>query len=104
MARIPHPEMTPAERVEWIMDRCLGFPATETGPNVTALRELIRKQVTDHGMVSCSAGTWAPECGPAGMYLPHEERAGYLVEFHSAIEDGDYTDMPPIGDSHPQSL
>lgn len=93
------PEMTPDQRIAWIMSHCLGFPDSETGPNVTTLREMVRKQVVDHGMTRMSAGTWAPECGPAGMFLPHEERAKYMVEFWEAVEGHDYQDLPPLNDS-----
>jgi hypothetical protein len=65
----------------------MGFAPTDTGPNVTNLRKIVARQMSE-GMVNRSAGTWAPEHGPAGMNLPAEERARAFLEIEWAMAQG----------------
>jgi hypothetical protein len=59
----------------------MGFPETETGPCVTALRAHIAKQL-EAGMVMRSAGSWSE----AGLALSHEDRAREILAFDWAVE------------------
>lgn len=63
----------------------MGFSEADTGPMVTELRTLIKRQVSQ-GLVNRSAGTWAPEHGLAGMKLSPEERARVFLEVEWELE------------------
>lgn len=61
--------------------RHMGFPDTECGPFVTALRASVAKQVAD-GMTNRSGGTWAP-----GNHS-YEDRAKALLAWDWELEHG----------------
>jgi hypothetical protein len=63
----------------------MGFPASETGPYVSALRRHVEHQV-DRGLVSRSAGWWSPE----GRRLSLEDRAREILAFDWAAERYSY--------------
>lgn len=86
--------MTDDERAAFIMEHRMGFPPSETGPHVTALRALVRKQVSE-GLINRSGGTWADECYRRdengfiiGYAISAEERARVLLEWDWEIEHG----------------
>lgn len=70
----------------------MGFATSDIGPNVTELRVIVGHQI-DNGLINRSAGTWAPEHGPAGMKLSAEERAAAFLEVESAIEKRMYRQL-----------
>jgi hypothetical protein len=84
--------MTNVDRAETIMTR-MGFSDSDNGPMVSELRNEIVEQVRDRGLVSRSAGTWAPECGPAGRNLSAEERARAHLEVEWALSHGYCSEM-----------
>jgi hypothetical protein len=61
----------------------MGFPDDATGPYVTALRTLVREQVSQ-GMTNRSGGTWAD---PA-IWNDHEERARCFLEIDWDLKQG----------------
>jgi hypothetical protein len=81
---VPHNHDTPWTRprpsAEEIVRR-MGFPDTEQGPYVQALRQQVRKQVAQ-GMVNRSGGSWGPE----GEKLDCEGRARELLACDWEIE------------------
>lgn len=82
----------PKGNLEHIMWQMGFYPQDSGGPNVTKLRGMIARQI-ENGLVGASAGTWAPECGPAGMKLSPEERAAAWIELQEAIDAGHYTEL-----------
>lgn len=77
--------MDEIERRDFLMLR-MGFPETERGRFVTALREETLRQVR-RGLVNTSAGTWRHELegGPAPS---HEERARAILAMWWEIDHG----------------
>lgn len=78
-----------------IMERG-GFPPTETGPYVTALREQTRELVEKRGLCDRSPGTWGP--GPSTP----ETRAKALLASQWRMDHGhmcriECIDGPPWG-------
>lgn len=65
----------------------MGFEPTDTGPYVSDLRKLVKRQMSE-GMVNRSAGTWAPKYGLAGNRLSPEERARCFLEVEWEMEHG----------------
>ena len=78
--------MTNDERADFILEHRMGFPPTATGPYVTALRALVRKQVAN-GMTNRSGGSWDTENHP-DIWQQHEERARCILEWDWEIEHG----------------
>lgn len=72
----------------------MGFSPDDVGPNVSELRSTIAKQL-DNGLIWRSAGTWSPECGPAGMKLSPEQRAEAFLEIDKAVAEGRCTTISP---------
>lgn len=73
----------------------MGFLSTDTGPNVTELREIVDRQMKN-GLTYRSAGTWSHECGYAGMKLSAEDRAAAFLEIEKAIEAGRFVEIGPV--------
>ena len=66
--------MTDEQRADAILIR-MGFPPSETGRYVTALRASVRRQVTEHGLVNRSGGSWSDDVSP----YDYEGRAKALL-------------------------
>jgi hypothetical protein len=79
--------MNANDRTDVIMKR-MGFEPSDEGRMVSRLRGEIARQVHEHGLVNRSAGTWAPEYGPAGMFLGSEERARAFLEMEWSLARG----------------
>jgi hypothetical protein len=77
--------MTDDERSAFIMEHRMGFPPSETGPFVTALRAKVREQVAE-GLTNRSGGTWATD----EIWHQHEERARCILEMEWSIDRGHY--------------